>query len=148
MSAPTYAVRADFEAYVEGWTTTDNAALDRLLARAERDIDAILGPIPISPLSTTGLKLDPTILKTWEKEALARAVCAQAYYRYLTTDASIAAGRVTAKERGPDFEVDYGQAGAGGNVPQYGQRVRTELAPIRHLRRLRAYIDNPAGIVD
>lgn len=147
MSA-TYATQADFEAYVEGWTTTDPDALERMLERAERDIDAILGPIPVSPLSTTGLKLDPSILKAWEAQALARAVCAQALYRHLTTDASIAAGRVTAKEKGPDFEVDYGQAGAGGNVPQYGQRVRTELAPIRHLRRLRAYIDQPAGIVD
>ena len=147
MSA-TYATQADFEAYVEGWTTTDALALTAMLERAERDVDAILGPIPVSPLSTTGLKLDPTILKTWERQALARAVCAQALYVHLTGQQAISAGRLTSVERGPDFEVRYEPGKSGGSIPKYGQAVATELQPIRHLRRLRAYIDNPAGIVD
>jgi hypothetical protein len=42
--APLYAVAADYESFVEGWTTTNSAALDRLLERAERDVDSIVGP--------------------------------------------------------------------------------------------------------
>jgi hypothetical protein len=38
----TYATQADFELYVEGWVTTDAAALERLLLRAERDVDRLL----------------------------------------------------------------------------------------------------------
>lgn len=38
---PTYAQQADFENYVEGWTTTNVAALNRLLQRAENDVDKL-----------------------------------------------------------------------------------------------------------
>jgi hypothetical protein len=33
---PAYATRDDFEAYVEGWETTNPAALDRLLATSTK----------------------------------------------------------------------------------------------------------------
>jgi hypothetical protein len=44
---PAYVVNSDFENYVEGWETTDSAALTRLLARAERYIDMIGAARPI-----------------------------------------------------------------------------------------------------
>jgi hypothetical protein len=37
----TYATRTDFEGYVDGWVTTDADALDRLLQRAESDVDSL-----------------------------------------------------------------------------------------------------------
>lgn len=137
---PTYAQAADVEAYIEGWVTGDPDELDRDLERAERDVDSVLGPIPIAVNSTTGLKLDPTILTDWEAAALARAVCAQFEYRYHQGAATLAAGRVTKTEKGPEFEVTYqdAPASAGGGPLLIGSRVRIELEPIRHLRRLRA----------
>lgn len=38
----TYTTQTDFQNYAEGWTTVDPDALERLLKRAERDIDRIL----------------------------------------------------------------------------------------------------------
>lgn len=137
---PTYAQVEDVEAYIEGWVTGDAGELERALERAERDVDSILGPIPISRFSTTGLKLDPTALLAWEAAALARAVCAQFEYRHHQTDAHLAAGRVTQSESGPDFSVTYaaGASSSSGGPALVGAKVRVELEPIRHLRRLTA----------
>jgi len=81
---PSYANQADFEAFVEGWTTTDVAALDRLLARAERDVDSAVG---IWPAEANGLKFgapkttNQKALSAYQVNQLSRAVCAQAEYR-------------------------------------------------------------------
>jgi len=133
----TYTSAADFEAYVEGWVTDNPDALARLLQRAERDVDAILGPVPRRQLSTTGLKLDPTVLRDWEARALSRAVCAQAEWRFYRGEAELAAGRQTKIEQGPDFKVEYadGDTKASG---LYAPKLRVELEPIAHLRRLSA----------
>ncbi len=133
----TYTSAADFEAYVEGWVTDNGDALARLLQRAERDVDAILGPIPRQQTSTTGLKLDPTVLRAWEARALSRAVCAQAEWRFYRGEAELAAGRQTKTEKGPDFEVTYGDADSAASG-LYAPKLRVELEPIAHLRRLSA----------
>ena len=39
----TYATVANFESLVPGWVTTSAVELEKLLLRAERDIDAYLG---------------------------------------------------------------------------------------------------------
>lgn len=133
----TYTSQADFEAYVEGWVTDNPDALARLLQRAERDVDAILGPIPRSAVTTTGLKLAPASLRTWEAAALSRAVCAQAEWRFYRGEAELAAGRQTKTEQGPDFKVEYGDAESAASG-LYGPKLRVELEPIAHLRRLSA----------
>lgn len=130
----TYASNSDFEAYVPGWVTDNADELTKLLDRAERDVDGILGPIPRNP--ETGLKLDPDDLKDWEKAALANAVCAQAEYRLSIGEAALATGRSKKAEKGPDFEVQYGDMGTTATGSLIGPKVKLELEPIRHLRRL------------
>lgn len=131
-----YATTADFVAYVPGWVTDSEEALEALLERAQRDVDAFLGPI--QPRSDTGLKLDPDSLQAWEATALSRAVCAQAEYRLLAGESRLAAGGSIKREKGPDFEREF-DASTGTGAPGssiIGPKVRVELAPIRHLRRL------------
>lgn len=53
----TYANQADFEGYVEGWVTSDPAALERLLERAEKDIDRILTRTEYPTNSIFGISL-------------------------------------------------------------------------------------------
>lgn len=132
-TTPTYADLDDLEAYIEGWVTDNAQAANRLLVRAERDVDLILGPLPRR--SDNGLKLKPAELQGWEADALARAVCAQAEHRFRMGDELDARQATTV--RGPDFEVTY-EAGAGGGRTLYSPRVALELAPIAHLRRLTA----------
>lgn len=134
--ALTYTSQADYEAYVPGWVTDNGPALVLLLERAERDIDAILGPIPRD--RTTGLKVAVSGLSAWEARALSRAVCAQAEYRWSVGEENLVSGRVIGKEKGPDFEVEYAGAGTGGAAggSLYGPKVAIELEPIAHLRRL------------
>lgn len=133
--AATYAENADFESYVPGWVTDSAPALTALLERAERDVDAFLGPLP--PRAETGLKLDPSALEDWEAAALSRAVCAQAEYRLLTGESKLAAGGAVKREKGPDFEREFDTAaGSPPGSSLIGPKVRVELEPIRHLRRL------------
>lgn len=131
----TYATQADYEAYVEGWQTIDVAALERLLRRAERDIDYLLGPgVPLE----TGLRLDPTTLTAWERNALSRATCAQAEWRYTVTE-PVLAGESPGPElkaiKGPDFTKEYAVQGSPAPA-RFGPKVRQELTAIAHLRNL------------
>lgn len=135
-----YATRAQFEDYVEGWVTDNEAALDRLLERASRDVDAVLGPMaPLTSGAYAGLRLDPTVLRDWEAEALARATCAQAEHRNAVGEEAFVEGSGSVKrEKGPDFELEYEEGGRpSGNI---GVKVVAELEPIRHLRRLSGYV--------
>jgi hypothetical protein len=135
---PAYATRDDFEAYVEGWETTNPAALDRLLERASRDIDQALGPRAVYTAGTyTGWKLDPTVLQSWEREALARATCAQAEYRFETGERDLVTGEGGDSVSGPDFSITR-PATMGGGRPRYGAKVAGELDAIAHLRVLTA----------
>lgn len=144
---PSYATQADFEAYVEGWVTDDPAALARLLERASRDIDYLLGSWPVATTGDyAGLKLDPTTLLDFEGEALSRAACAQGEHLFLVgqaraADTASSGTPARTREKGPDFEVQYAATAtvlslvAGGDQT-YGPKVRQELAPITHLRQL------------
>lgn len=131
-----YTTRSDFEGYVPGWTTDNGTALDALLERAQRDVDAYLGPL--QPSYETGLKLDPSTLRDWEADALSRAVCAQARYRLAFDEDRLVVGRSVKSEEGPDFKVEYSDSGAAATGSLIGPQVAVELAPIRHLRRLGA----------
>lgn len=133
----TYATQADYEAYVEGWVTTDPAALERLLKRAERDIDYLLGPG--TPLAS-GLRLDPATLQAYERVALMRATCAQAEWRHTVTE-PVLAGSPPKPElkaiKGPDFTKEYAVSASRPPAPaRFGPKVRQELAAISHLRNL------------
>lgn len=120
-----YTTRSDFEAYVEGWVTEDTDALDRLLERAERDVDGILGDWPTL---NSGLKFDPAetdedadgYLDAPSKAALSRAVCAQAEYRFhMGEDFMVKAQHQFVA--GPDFQQR-------GQLPHIGPKVLRELS--------------------
>ena len=115
---PVYALGADFPSYVEGWTTTDAVALDRLLERAERDVDGLLGDYARQP--ATGLKLDPAALTTHQASALRRATCAQAEYRIEMGEEFFVQAQYT-YVAGPDFQRR-------GELPRIGPKVLPELA--------------------
>jgi hypothetical protein len=120
-----YATVANFEAYVEGWVTDSEPALDRYLARASRDIDRIVGVWPyLSSGTYAGLKFNPAetdpeaagYLAPHQKTAVVNATCAQAYYRIQLDQArNTSSGSSTTvslplgakRVRGPDFEVEY-----------------------------------------
>lgn len=138
-----YATRAQFEAYVEGWVTDDADALDRLLERATRDVDNLLGPLwPRSSAPFLGLKLDPdTDLDDVGAEALARATCAQALHRfqYVEPAGALVGTEVRKSVKGPDFEVTYGDGGAAAplglaGTGRYAPELVDELAPLAYLR--------------
>lgn len=115
---PTYTTQADFEAYVEGWVTDNPAALDRLLERAERDVDSVIG-YSATRNQTTGLKLNPAELETWRAAALSRAVCAQAEYRNKMGEDFMVRAQHGAVS-GPDFSTS-------GRLPYIGPKVLIEL---------------------
>lgn len=132
----TYATIADFEAHVEGWDTQNPVALERILVRAERDVDRVLGPL--RRRTDTGLKLDPaTDLTTPQREALARAVAEQALWRINGGEGSTTsnAGRSQKRVKGPDFEVEY-EAAAAAYSPDtpLAPGVERELEPLAWLR--------------
>lgn len=134
---PAYATQAEFEAYAEayidGWPG-DPAALDRLLERASRDVDALLGPrYPITDGTFEGFKLDPSALRDWEAKALSRATCAQAEYRATLGEEEFAKFGTGGTVSGPDFSVSGPTSSAGGR-PRVGPKVRDELSIINHLR--------------
>ncbi|MGI8511399.1 MAG: hypothetical protein ACR2NH_02095 [Solirubrobacteraceae bacterium] len=113
-----YATVADLQSYIEGGTTLDAAALERVLERAERDVDNLLGDYDRDP--DTDRKLAPDTLPAHQQRALRRATCAQAEYR-------IAMGEQFFIEdqfqfvAGPDFQRR-------GRLGYVGQRVLGELA--------------------
>lgn len=111
--------------------------LERLLLRASRDVDNVLGPIPVITLGAwAGAKLDPTTLQPYEANALARATCAQAEHR-IRRGPGIDTSRPVGLVKGPDFQEQFADAG---NTGRYSPRLPAELAPIQHLRRLTALI--------
>lgn len=105
--APVYASSQNFSDHVEGWTTTDAAALDRLLERAERDIDAYVGPVSVeangrkfgSPATTNEKGLSDA-----QRTALMLATVAQAYARYRRGEDSMYDAEYDSVS-GPDFNV-------------------------------------------
>lgn len=137
-----YATQADVEAYEPGvdLTGVDVAAL---LLRATLDVDRLLGARGVRTTGVyAGLKLDPTRLRTWERDALARTTAAQAIHLLAGfKDGTYAPPRPVQSASGPDFSVTYaaGDARATG-TGLYSPRIPTEIAPIEHLRRLTARV--------
>jgi hypothetical protein len=118
-----YATVADFEAYAEGWVTTDEEALEQALHKASIDVDRYVGPTWV--VEANGLRFgdvvadNPKQLTSAQLEALNRATCAQAEYRI---------------EKGPDFFI-HGQHettsgpdfSTKGRLPRFGPKAKEEL---------------------
>lgn len=68
-------------------TAPGGEAAERLLERAEREVDRALGPWPIL---STGRKLDPALLDLVQRAAVARATCAAAEHLLLLDPATLA----------------------------------------------------------
>jgi hypothetical protein len=90
----TYASEKDLAAYVadnpEVQPPGEPEALERLLERAERAVDGVLGPYTPDP--ETGLKLDLSSLTNAQKAALSRATCAAAEYELVVGPEVLAGG--------------------------------------------------------
>lgn len=89
---PTYATATDLAAYCAGnpeVSAPSGADGDRLLERAERDVDRAVGPWP---LFSSGRKFDPPQLTAPQREALKRATCAAAEYRLQLGEAELVGG--------------------------------------------------------
>lgn len=85
----TYATAAQLADYVldnEDVSAPQGDAAERLLRRAERDVDRVVGPWPIL---STGLRFDPGMLPVTAREALARATCAAAEFRLLVGESEL-----------------------------------------------------------
>jgi hypothetical protein len=80
----TYATADELAEYVADSVAVDMPddadAIERLLQRAERSVDAVLGPHELQP---DGLKLDPSALTAVQSAALSRATCAAAEFEVL-----------------------------------------------------------------
>jgi len=122
---PTYATAADVSAFIEGLVIDDDAAFDRLIERAERDVDSVLTP---TALLDTGLRYDPTTLTTGEQAALARAVAAQVEYRLEMGEEFFVRAQYD-YVGGPDFSFR-------GQLEYIGPKVRRELAGTALLDRV------------
>lgn len=134
---PAYATVAEFEEYVEGWVTDDEATLTRELERASRDVDRFIlnGYPPLNTGAFAGLKVDPTLLAAWQADALARATSAQALHRIRTAPASTDAPEPRRKRvKGPDFEVEYVDGDLKGSG-RYSPELEAELAPLALFRQ-------------
>ena len=117
-----YASQAEFEAYVEGWTTTDAPALGRMLERASDDVDEILGYYDVISTGTwTGRKLDPSTLEYFEDRALTRATCAQAEHRFNMGEEFFARPQYDSVS-GPEFST------SGGKLPRVAPKTLQELS--------------------
>jgi hypothetical protein len=117
---PTYATQSDFAAYVEGWTTDNGAALDRLLERAEVDIDGLAATVVPADPDAVARRFDVTALSARDRDVLKRATCAQAEYRFNMGEAFFVKGQYE-QVTGPDFATT-------GRLPWIGPKVYRELA--------------------
>lgn len=114
----TYATVSDFEDYSEGWVTTDAPALERILEKAERDVDRILGYQGVRP-DAQALKVVPADLAVRDRDALRDAVCAQAEYRIEMGERFFRQAQRQSVS-GPQFSTT-------GTLPRIGPKVREEL---------------------
>jgi hypothetical protein len=116
---PTYATKADCLAYIEGLTVDDDAAFDRVIERAEDQIDRVLGQeVPVAGgRKYSGSTL--TALEARTREALKRAVCAQVEYRIEMGERFFTRAQHESVS-GPDFTTQ-------GKLPRIGPKVWEEL---------------------
>ena len=114
---PTYATRADCTTYIEGLTINDATAFDRLIERAERDVDSAVGAYPLD--ETTGMKFTPGTMTARDKSDLRDAVCAQVEYR-LEMGEEFFIRHQYKNVKGPEFETE-------GQLPKIGPKTWMEL---------------------
>ena len=76
----TYATQDDVEDYIEGWTTEDPDALERLIERAESDLDAHV--FVLAARRAGAPKMIPAEHDLEDQDALRDACCAQVEYRH------------------------------------------------------------------
>jgi hypothetical protein len=77
---PTYATPDDLEDYSEAFVVDNEDAANRLMYRAQQQVDQLLVG-RVGAIQATGLRYDPDALEPWVAQALKNAVCAQAEYR-------------------------------------------------------------------
>lgn len=114
MTTAIYATIADFEAYVPGWVTTNEPALQATLDVAERDVNSYLKWRTFSPLTTP----DFLALNEIYRSGLRDAVCAQAHYR-MTMGEEFFVEKPTPTS-GPDYSTTKAP-------PWFGPQARQEL---------------------
>lgn len=117
MAPPSYATRAELEAYAFNVSTLDNAAKDALVAAASRDIDTLA---ITRPAEDDGSRFVVADLTDGQAAALSRATCAQAEYRQEMGPGFFARPQF-AQVTGPDFSTQ-------GTLPHIGPKVWRELA--------------------
>jgi hypothetical protein len=92
--SPTYASHNDLINMMLGNDAAeipdDEDVVTAVLMRAERRVDALLGPIPVQP--DTGLKLDPAALTPEQQNALARATAAMGEHELTVSREFLAGG--------------------------------------------------------
>ena len=114
---PTYATRADCLDYTEGLTVDDDDAFDRLIERAERQVDALL--LGVWGPRVNGLRVDPAAANPEHVEAVRRATCAQVEYRLEMGEEFFVRAQY-AETAGPEFRTK-------GALPRVGPKVLEEL---------------------
>lgn len=131
-----YASVQDFKDYVTDRLALDDTTITNRLLEAERDIDLVVGPIPVD--METGLKFIPADLEDDDAAALVRATCAQAEYRVEMGPAFFRRPQFN-KTKGPDYETE-------GQAPIVGPAAMRELTYSRLLRLTASIGDRrPAG---
>jgi len=133
---PTYTDKDACLAYIEGLTVADDAAFDRKIEKAERDVDRALG-LYYGRDDVTGLKIDPTTLTQADADVLSRATCAQVEYRIEMGEAFFTRPQF-ATVQGPDYATT-------GTLPYVGPAVMRELEQSPRLLRLAAPWDDHRG---
>ena len=115
---PTYATADDVRDYVIDYPLPDDDDdIDRIIERAERDIDSL--PLPAIGPGLNGLRYDPLDLSTMFRDAINRATCAQTEYRFRMGPKHFATAQYESVT-GPDYSVR-------GTLPIISPQARREL---------------------
>lgn len=120
----TYAAIDDVRAYTDLAEGVSDEDLEKVLDRAELDIDGEL--TTPDPRPDSGAKYDPAALESWRATALNRGVCAQTEYRLAMGEEFFIRAQHS-RVSGPDFTTE-------GRLPYIGPKARRELAGARLLR--------------
>ncbi len=132
-----YAAASQFRTYVadtEAAANLDDAAIERLLVRAGRDVENYLG-WPAPPLDVP--RIDVLALTAYEAAALARAVCAQAEFRATEGE----------DERIGDTDYLPGELRVTRTAPRIGIKAEEELANVGLMRRSLTVAPDPEPLV-
>ena len=132
----TYATEAELRDYCadgEVQVPGEAAAAERLLRRAERRVDGLIGPRTVD--ATTGLKYTPAALTTVQRTALSRATCAAAEHELMVgpgvlvgDDDYLAGGEVTLLRRASRLPAKALEELSGQGLVTYSGTVTTEAA--------------------